>query len=222
MTAMSVSLRTAFITLSIAIVASFNAADVSAFIVLLPFRVLGVKFSVSLYCTTKVLLFSHICKLSGYYFAKFLDFLITFNYVVLGSLGLRFGGFAPGLPHMPRSASRASSWCAAGGDGAFSAFFFLIIVNFVFLSSSLYFNTFVNLCLSPFVKNPFTFCTSLTFPVFFLSAALLQVARIFINFAAETQRERLFPAKLTASLFGSYPALPQFTNMRLGTGTYKY
>lgn len=86
MTALSVSFCTAFMRLSIAVVVLTNASDVLGFIVLLPFRVLGVKLSVSLYCTTKVLLFSHICNIMGDYFAMFLDFLITFNYVVLGVL----------------------------------------------------------------------------------------------------------------------------------------
>lgn len=222
MTAWRVSFSTAFIKLSIAVVASFNAADVLGFIVLLPFRDLGVKLSVSLYCTTKVLLFSHICNIMGYYFAMFLDFLITFNYVVSGSLGLRFGAFAAVVPHMPRSVARAFLVCADGAFCVFSALSLLINVKSVLFFVTIDFNTCVKICLSPIVKEPFTFSTSLTFPVFFLSAALLQIARLFITFAAETQRERLFPTKLAASLFVSNTALPQFNTMRLGTGANRY
>lgn len=203
MTSLSVSLRTAFIKFSAAIVASFNAADVLGFIVLLPFRVLGVKLSVSLYCTTKVLLFSHICNIMSIYFAMFLDFLTTFHYVVSGSLGLRFGAFAAVVPHMPRSVARAFLVCAAGAFCAFSALSLLINVKSAFFTATNDFNTCVKFCLSHSVKNPFTFCASLTFVVFFVSAALLQIARLFITFAAETQRERFFRTKLTASLFVS-------------------
>lgn len=197
------SLSTAFIRLSICFVTTFSAFDVSGFIVLLPFRVLGVKLSVSLYCTTKVLLFPHICNVMGVYFAKFLDFLITFNYVVSGSLGLRFGAFAAVVPHMPRSVARAFLVCAADAFCAFSALSLLINVKSVLFFVTIDFNTCVKFCLSHSVKNPFTFCASLTFVVFFVSAALLQIARLFITFAAETQRERLFPTILAASLFVS-------------------
>lgn len=203
MTALSVSFCTAFMRLSIVVVALTNASDVFGFIVLLPFRVLEVKLSVSLYCTTKVLIFPHICNIMGDYFAKFLDFLITFNYVVSGSLGLRFGAFAAVVPHMPRSVARAFLVCAAGAFCAFSALSLLINVKSVLFFVTIDFNTCVKFCLSSFVKIPFTFRSSLTFVVFFVSAALLQIARLFITFAAETQRERLFPAKLTASLFVS-------------------
>ena len=195
MTAMSVSFCTAFIRLSIAIVALTNASDVLGFIVLLPFRDLGVKLSVSLYCTTKVQLFPHICNIMGDYFAKFLDFLITFNYVVSGSLGLRFGAFAAVVPHMPRSVARAFLVCAAGAFCAFSALSLLINVKSVLFFVTIDFNTYVKFCLSPSVKIPFTFSASLTFRVSCLSAALLRVPHIFLTFAPERLRERLFPAE---------------------------
>ena len=158
----------------------------------------------------------------GNYFAMFLDFLITFNYVVSGSLGLRFGAFAAVVPHMPRSVARAFLVCAAGAFCAFSALSLLINVKSVLFFVTIDFNTCVKICFSRSVKIPFTFSTSLTFPVFFLSAALLQIARLFYNFAAETQRERFFPAELAASSFVSSPASPQFTAMRLGTGANRY
>lgn len=137
---MSVSLCTAFIRFSIDCVALTNAADVFAFIVLMPFRVLGVKLCVSLSCTTKVLLFSHICNVLGYCFAMFLDFLITFNYVVSGSLGQRFGAFAALVPHMPRSVARASVQCAAAPFSSHSLFSYLIIVKFPPIPTDLNFN----------------------------------------------------------------------------------
>lgn len=141
MTALSVSFCTAFMRLSIAVVALTNASDVFAFIVLMPFRVLGVKLCVSLSCTTKVLLFSHICNVLGFYFAMFLDFLITFNYVVSGSLGLRFGAFAAEVPHMPRSVARASVQCAAAALSSLTLFSYLINVKSLALQPSLNFNT---------------------------------------------------------------------------------
>lgn len=145
MAAMYVSLRTAFIRLSIAVVALFNAAVVFGFIVLLPFRVLGVKLCVSLYCITKVPLFSHICNIMGNYFAMFLDFLTTFNYVVSGSLGLRFGAFAAGVPHMPRSVARASVQCADAALSSLTLFSYLNNVKSVFFTATNDFNTCVKI-----------------------------------------------------------------------------
>lgn len=222
MTALSVSFCTAFMRLSIAVVASFNAADVLGFIVLLPFRVLGVKLCISLYCTTKVLHFSHICNIMGIYFAMFLDFLITFNYVVSGSLGLRFGAFAAVVPHMPRSVARAFLVCAAGAFCAFSALSLLINVKSVLFFVTIDFNTCVKFCLSSFVKIPFTFRSCLTFRIFSLSAALLRVPRLILTFAAERQRERLFPADKAASRSLSSPASPQFPIIGMGAGTVYY
>lgn len=163
-------------------------------IVQMPFRVLGVKLCVSLYCSTKVLLFPHICNIMGNYFAMFLDFLVTFNYVVSGSLGLRFGAFAAVVPLMPRSVARAFLVCTDGTFCSFSCFSLLINVKSLPFPPALNFNTCVKFCLSSFVKIPFTFSASLTFRVSCLSAALLRVPHIFLTFAAERQRERLFPA----------------------------
>lgn len=222
MTALSVSFCTAFMRISIAVVALTNASDVLGFIVLLPFRGLGVKLSVSLYCTTKVLLFSHICNVLGYYFAMFLDFLVTFNYVVSGSLGLRFGAFAAVVPHMPRSVARAFLVCTDGAFCSFSCFSLLINVKSVLFFVTIDFNTCVKFCLSSFVKIPFTFRLSLTFRVSCLSAALLRVPHIFLTFAAERQRERLFPADKAASRSLSSPASPQFPIMGMGAGTVYY
>lgn len=219
---MSVSLCTAFIRFSIDCVALTNAVDVLGFIVLLPFRVLGVKLCVSLYCTTKVLLFSHICNIMGNYFAMFLDFLITFNYVVSGSLGLRFGAFAASMPHMPRSVARAFLVCAAGALSSLTLFFYLINVKSVLFSAACDFNTSVKIYLSLFVNKPFTFRSSLTFRVSCLSAALLRVPRLILTFAPERQRERLFPADKAASPSLSSPASPQFPIMGMGAGTDYY